>query len=157
MLGAVGLVACLLLWLIWTRPDVSARAAEPPSATAAAAPTQAAPSPRASQGWLGTVVTVTDSAESEAPARAWGESPAVRWLRERACEYGFVLAPAATVEGHLHSAEPWKVRWVGREMAAHSHALIYVSDPTRTVIAELARAENQLAARAALQPPLMAR
>ncbi len=67
-----------------------------------------------------------------------------------AWEYGFVAAPAETPAGKALGYEPWKLRWVGREMAARLHGLGYEQSPTAIVTAELSQAQQALAEQAKL-------
>lgn len=107
------------------------------------------PAPAAAQQWLGTVVAVSDTPDGEPTGLDYASSATGQWLQAHFWEYGFVEAPAESPNGQELGYEPWKLRWVGRELAAKLHALGYERDPTSVVTAELRRAEAELAAQAA--------
>jgi beta-lactamase class A len=97
----------------------------------------------ASQHWLGTVVTVADSASDEAESGEFAQSRVGGWLLAHAWEYGYVPAPAESPSAERLGYEPWTLRWVGREMAARLQARTG-GDPT-AVAAELRAASRELA------------
>jgi LAS superfamily LD-carboxypeptidase LdcB len=92
---------------------------------------------------LGTVVHVSDSPDGIS-ADDFPLSPAGRWLLEHAWEYGFIPALPETF-GEAGNWEPWKLRWVGQEMAAHLRKVAddwhknAVSDELQRVHRELPR------------------
>jgi hypothetical protein len=96
----------------------------------------------ASQHWLGTVVTVADSASGEVGSGEFAQSRAGGWLLAHAWEYGYVPAPPESPSGERLGYEPWTLRWVGRELAARVHASTG-GDP-RAVAAELRAASQEL-------------
>jgi beta-lactamase class A len=109
---------------------------------------------RPRQVWLGTVVTVSDTAgaPSEADDRT---STAWQWLLLHAAEYGFVPALPETAESRGAGHEAWTLRWVGREMAARLRPFDS-ADYAQRANAMLEAAEAALAAQDPLsgQPPL---
>jgi beta-lactamase class A len=109
---------------------------------------------RPRQVWLGTVVTVSDTAgaPSEADDRA---STAWQWLLLHAAEYGFAPALPETAESRGAGHEAWTLRWVGREMAARLRPFDS-ADYAQRANAMLGAAEAALAAQDPLsgQPPL---
>jgi beta-lactamase class A len=110
-------------------------------ATPTPTPTRA---PAASQHWLGTVVAISDSFEGSPAAEDYPTSTTGRWLIDHAWEYGFILAPAESSAGMALWHEPWKLRWVGREMAAHLHDVTPGPRYTATIQDELRRAQQEL-------------
>jgi hypothetical protein len=107
-------------------------------------PGEPAPPPRASKHWLGTVVAVSDLPNGVPSVSDYASSAVGRWLFDHIWEYGFVQAPAESPAGADLGFEPWTLRWVGREMAAHLHRLSYESNPTAIVNAELELARRDL-------------
>jgi hypothetical protein len=75
----------------------------------------------ASQHWLATVVHVADSPDGSSPPD-FADSGTGRWLLANAWRYGFIPALPESEE-RRPNWEPWKLRWVGREMAARVHKL----------------------------------
>jgi LAS superfamily LD-carboxypeptidase LdcB len=54
---------------------------------------------------------------------SWGATPAGRWMRNHAWEYGFVMSyPKGKSALTCYSYEPWHFRYVGQELAAKVHA-----------------------------------
>jgi beta-lactamase class A len=98
--------------------------------------------PVASQHWLGTTVAVTTVEDGEAEADK-ATSMAWSWLLENAWQYGFIPALPESSDDGL-PWEPWNLRWVGKEMAAHLRAMTPEHDPS-IVAAELQRAGRELA------------
>ena len=50
---------------------------------------------------------------------SWGATPAGRWMRNHAWEYGFVMSyPKGKMALVCYDYEPWHFRYVGRELAA---------------------------------------
>ncbi len=74
--------------------------------------------PAPSQHWLGTVVAVSDAPDRDSAATGAEPSATARWLAANAWQYGFILALPETELGARLGYEPWRLRWVGREMAA---------------------------------------
>ena len=53
----------------------------------------------------------------------WGTSPAGKWMKAHAWEYGFVMSyPKGTMAAVCYDYEPWHFRYVGRDLAALIHA-----------------------------------
>lgn len=53
----------------------------------------------------------------------WGTTPAGKWMKANAWEYGFVMSyPKGTMALTCYDYEPWHFRYVGRELAALIHA-----------------------------------
>jgi D-alanyl-D-alanine carboxypeptidase len=79
--------------------------------------------PGHSEHQLGTAV---DLREADGPAPwtvQFGARPAGRWLADHAWEFGFVLSyPDGAEAQTCYGAEPWHVRYVGREAAADLQA-----------------------------------
>jgi LAS superfamily LD-carboxypeptidase LdcB len=94
--------------------------------------------PRAAQHWLGTVIHVADADDGSSPAD-FLDSATGAWLVEHAWEYGFI--PALPESELASDWEPWKLRWVGTELAGHLQQRASPAD-----LALIAR-EMQLAAR----------
>ena len=54
---------------------------------------------------------------------SWGATPAGRWMRNHAWEYGFVMSyPKDKIAVVCYDYEPWHFRYVGRDLAAKIHA-----------------------------------
>jgi LAS superfamily LD-carboxypeptidase LdcB len=54
---------------------------------------------------------------------SWGATPAGRWMRNHAWEYGFVMSyPRGMIATVCYDYEPWHFRYLGRELAAKVHA-----------------------------------
>ena len=53
----------------------------------------------------------------------WGSTPAGKWMKAHAWEYGFLMSyPKGTMALTCYAYEPWHFRYVGRELAAAIHA-----------------------------------
>jgi D-alanyl-D-alanine carboxypeptidase len=53
----------------------------------------------------------------------WGKTPAGRWMRRHAWQYGWLLSyPKGERSKTCYEYEPWHYRYVGRELAAEIHA-----------------------------------
>lgn len=53
----------------------------------------------------------------------WGTTPAGKWMKAHAWEYGFVMSyPKGTLAVTCYAYEPWHFRYVGRDLAALIHA-----------------------------------
>ena len=101
------------------------------------------------QAWLGTTLGVSDRADG-APSSGDATSASWQWLVQHAPEYGFVPALPETPGAQNH--EPWTLRWVGRDLAGRVLPL-GGSDYARRLLAELGRAEADLAAATAAASP----
>jgi len=54
---------------------------------------------------------------------SWGQTPAGKWMRLHAWEYGFIRSYPPKGEGvSCYASEPWHYRYVGRDLAAAIHA-----------------------------------
>lgn len=122
-------------------PPKKAAAIKPTAQPAAPTPTRA---PAASQHWLGTVVAISNAFEGNPAAEDYPTSVTGRWLIDHAWEYGFIMAPAESSVGVTLGYEPWKLRWVGREMAAHLRGVAPGDNYTAIVLDELRRAQQDL-------------
>lgn len=81
-----------------------------------------------SQHQLGTTVDLTTPEIGNGLGQQFGVSRAGRWLAVHAAEYGFVVPYTAEGEPRTgYAAEPWHLRWVGRELAALMQADDYLS------------------------------
>jgi len=75
--------------------------------------------PGHSQHQLGTTLDLTSPEVGNGLGQRFGESRAGRWVAAHAWEYGFVLPYTELGEPRTgYVAEPWHIRWVGRELAA---------------------------------------
>jgi beta-lactamase class A len=134
---------------------VAAQPAPQPSVEAAPAAAPQPPSPTtgpfgtptpvpltsASQHWLGTTVAVSDT-QGRNPAEEGAEpSATARWLAANAWQYGFIPALPESPLGRRLGYEPWRLRWVGRELAAQLRNAVSSGDYATTVTAALQRAE----------------
>lgn len=53
----------------------------------------------------------------------WGSTPAGKWMKANAWEYGFLMSyPKGTMALTCYAYEPWHFRYVGRDLAALIHA-----------------------------------
>ena len=74
--------------------------------------------PGHSEHQLGTALDVTDEGATSVDP-SWGASPAGQWIAVNAHKFGFVLTyPADASDRTCYEAEPWHLRYVGREHAA---------------------------------------
>ncbi len=67
--------------------------------------------------------TVLDFRSEDGPApwdlEDWAETPAGKWMSEKAWEYGFVMSyPQDKQEETCYSYEPWHYRYIGKDYAA---------------------------------------
>ena len=54
---------------------------------------------------------------------SWGATPAGKWMRNHAWEYGFVMSyPKGKIGTVCYDYEPWHFRYLGRDLAAQVHA-----------------------------------
>src|SRR5262249_39812491 len=80
-----------------------------------------------SQHQLGTTVDLTSPENGNGLGQQFGLTRAGRWLVAHATEYGFVLP--YTEQGEVrtgYAAEPWHLRWVGRDLAGLMQADAYL-------------------------------
>ncbi|MDQ3990770.1 MAG: M15 family metallopeptidase, partial [Actinomycetota bacterium] len=74
--------------------------------------------PGHSEHQLGTSVDFRSRAERSVD-RAWGETPAGRWMQDNAPRFGFVLSyPRGAKARTCYTYEPWHFRYFGPERAA---------------------------------------
>jgi zinc D-Ala-D-Ala carboxypeptidase len=75
--------------------------------------------PGHSEHELGTALDVRAAAGGAPWTGSFGATAAGRWIEGHASEYGFVLSyPAGAQDLTCYGAEPWHLRYVGRERAA---------------------------------------
>ena len=73
--------------------------------------------PGHSEHQLGTVIDVVDEGAATVDP-SWGASPAGQWIASNGHEYGFILSyPTDSFERVCYQAEPWHLRYVGRDQA----------------------------------------
>jgi zinc D-Ala-D-Ala carboxypeptidase len=54
---------------------------------------------------------------------SWGQTPAGKWMRLHAWEYGFIRSYPPSQQGvSCYASEPWHYRYVGRDLATAIHA-----------------------------------
>ena len=99
-----------------------------------------------SQHWLGTTFAYTDVLERDPAGEGSEARPTARWLADHAWEYGFIPALPETEAGARLGYEPWRLRWVGREVAAQLRSAMQASDYAGTVSATLRQLEADLLA-----------
>ncbi len=127
-------------WILPCPVEQPARVADRPVPAAGLAAAQAR------QVWLGTVISVSDD-DAGAPTTPDDSATSVgSWLIGHAAEYGFVPALPESAAARALGREPWTLRWVGREMAARLRPLLDTPDYADRAMAELRRAEAELAA-----------
>jgi LAS superfamily LD-carboxypeptidase LdcB len=79
--------------------------------------------PGHSEHQLGLAIDVRSDPPVETLKGSWGATPAGKWMREHAWEYGFVMSyPKGKMTVVCYDYEPWHFRYVGRELAAKVHA-----------------------------------
>jgi LAS superfamily LD-carboxypeptidase LdcB len=101
----------------------------------------------ASQHWLGTTIAVSDTPDRNAADEERDPGPAARWLAGNGWQYGFIMALPETPLGRRLGYEPWRIRWVGRELAAQLRSATPGSADYATRVTEaMQRAELELAA-----------
>ncbi len=126
-------------------------AAAPPAPTASPGtpgPTSTpAPATVASQHWLGTTIAVTDAANRNAAEDGVEPTATARWLAANAWRYGFIPALPESPQGLRLGYEPWRYRWVGRELASQLRGAVTSGDYAGTVTAALRQAEMELVTR----------
>lgn len=107
------------------------------------------------QSWLGTAISITDGAAGPPAGADDRASPTWQWLMSHGPDFGFVPALPESAAANAIGHEPWTLRWVGRDMAAHLRP-VGSPDYAARAAGELQRAEADLAAQdpRAKQPPL---
>jgi hypothetical protein len=145
-----------------------------PAGDTPAAPAKPTPPPAASQHWLGTVIAVADrpgpspadedndlntledgedasvGPESDDPSTDEPRDDRQRipsWLIAHAWEYGFIPALPESALGTRLGYEPWRLRWVGKELASQLPDPVTSSDYAQLVTAALQRAQADLSSR----------
>jgi beta-lactamase class A len=119
-----------------------AAAPPPPSPTGSALPTPTpVPLTSASQHWLGTTIAVTDTPTRNPAVEGAEPSATARWLVANAWQYGFIPALPESPLGRRLGYEPWRLRWVGRELAGQLRNVVSSGDYAGTVTAALRQAE----------------
>jgi len=79
--------------------------------------------PGHSEHQLGVTVDVRSDPPAATLLNSWGTTPAGKWMRNHAWEYGFVMSYPKGKSGiTCYSYEPWHFRYLGRELAATVHA-----------------------------------
>lgn len=87
------------------------------------------PKPGFSEHQTGLAVDFSDKDDGTATTTAFAESPAGKWLKEHAHEYGFIMRyPEGKEEITSYSYQPWHYRYVGRDVAN----AMYEIDPNLT-------------------------
>ncbi len=87
---------------------------------------------------------MTDAANRNAVEEATEPTAAARWLAANAWQYGFIPALPESPQGLRLGYEPWRYRWVGRELAAQLRGAVTSGDYAGTVTAALQQAEVDL-------------
>lgn len=65
----------------------------------------------------------SDPADPSTLSGSWAATPAGKWMKAHAWEYGFVMSyPKGKVGVVCYAFEPWHYRYVGRDLAALVHA-----------------------------------
>ena len=81
--------------------------------------------PGHSEHQLGTAIDFTSATDRSAPWTSpdWAVTPAGRWLKANAWQYGFVMSyPPDGFAATCYAYEPWHYRFVGRSIAGAIHA-----------------------------------
>lgn len=79
--------------------------------------------PGHSEHQLGLAIDVRSEPPVDTLQGSWGATPAGRWMRNHAWEYGFVMSyPKGKIALVCYDYEPWHFRYLGRELAARVHA-----------------------------------
>jgi D-alanyl-D-alanine carboxypeptidase len=79
--------------------------------------------PGHSEHQLGLAIDFRTDPSGGASDGPWGSTPAGKWMKAHAWEYGFVTSyPKGTSALTCYEDEPWHFRYVGRELAALIHA-----------------------------------
>lgn len=78
--------------------------------------------PGHSEHQLGLAIDFRSEPDGSPFTGTWGSTPAGKWMRTHAWEYGFALSyPKDTVTLTCYAYEPWHFRYVGRDLAALIH------------------------------------
>lgn len=79
--------------------------------------------PGHSEHQLGLALDVRSASGGSPFTGTFGSSPAGKWMKAHAWEYGFVMSyPRGSMDVTCYDFEPWHFRYVGRELAAQIHA-----------------------------------
>jgi len=96
------------------------------------------------QHWLGTVFAFSDDPDRDAAALGAEPTGVSDWLTTHGWTYGFVPALPETEQGLRLRYEPWRLRWVGRELATQVQAAIGTPAYADQLRAVLQYAEEEL-------------
>jgi D-alanyl-D-alanine carboxypeptidase len=79
--------------------------------------------PGHSEHQLGLAIDFRSDPPNATLSGSWGQTPAGRWMREHAWEYGFIRSYQAHQQAiSCYASEPWHYRYVGPDLAAAIHA-----------------------------------
>lgn len=79
--------------------------------------------PGHSEHQLGVTLDVRSEPPASTLVNSWGSTPAGRWMRNHAWEYGFIMSyPKGKSALTCYAYEPWHFRYLGQELAAKVHA-----------------------------------
>lgn len=79
--------------------------------------------PGHSEHQLGVALDVRSASGGSPFTGTFGSTPAGKWMKAHAWEYGFVMSyPRGSMDITCYDFEPWHFRYVGREVAAAIHA-----------------------------------
>lgn len=79
--------------------------------------------PGHSEHQLGLALDVRSDSGGSPFTGTFGSSPAGKWMKAHAWEYGFVMSyPRGSMDVTCYDFEPWHFRYVGRDLAALIHA-----------------------------------
>jgi len=79
--------------------------------------------PGHSEHQLGLAIDFRSDPPDATLSGSWGQTPAGKWMRVHAWEYGFIRSyPARAQDLSCYSSEPWHYRYVGHDLAAAIHA-----------------------------------
>ena len=79
--------------------------------------------PGHSEHQLGLAIDVRSDPPVATLQGSWGTTPAGKWMRNHAWEYGFVMSyPKGKMSVVCYDYEPWHFRYLGRDLAAKVHS-----------------------------------
>jgi D-alanyl-D-alanine carboxypeptidase len=79
--------------------------------------------PGHSEHQLGLAIDFRSEPADATLTTTWASTPAGKWMKAHAWEYGFVLSyPKGTIAITCYDYEPWHFRYVGRDLATLIHA-----------------------------------
>ena len=74
--------------------------------------------PGHSEHQLGVAIDFRSEPADATLTTTWASTPAGKWMKAHAWEYGFVMSyPKGRADVTCYAFEPWHFRWVGREVA----------------------------------------